>query len=141
MPKQKSLLSQAESVIESWRKTETWLGENATLNQVKLMLKTGQIDNENFDLRDLADWWFQETKLIQQKTNSAKKRKKSRKNLVKDKALINQLKKNPIPFPEFIEKLNSIKRAEPIDARMISVIFAWPKEMKAPPRVQKFQGL
>ena len=140
-PKQKSLLSQAESVIESWRKTETWLGENATLNQVKLMLKTGQIDNENFDLRDLADWWFQETKLIQQKTNSAKKRKKSRKNLVKDKALINQLKKNPIPFPEFIEKLNSIKRAEPIDARMISVIFAWPKEMKAPPRVQKFQGL
>ena len=53
-------------MIESWRKTETWLGENATLNQVNLMLKTGQIDNENFDLRDLADWWFQETKLIQQ---------------------------------------------------------------------------
>ena len=76
--------------------------------------------------------------ILQQKINSKKKRKKSRKKLVDDLDLNKTLRENPIPFEEFTQNIGSIPTSEPLDSRMVSVIFAWPSELKAPQRVQKF---
>ena len=76
--------------------------------------------------------------VIQQKINSNKSRKKSRKNLLTDKNLIKDLKQNEIDFTEFVEKLSNVKTSQPLDARMISVIFAWPQGLTAPNRVQQY---
>ena len=137
-PKQRGLLKQAQTVVEAWRKKPIWNEENKWINDFKRMLITGEFNGINYDLRDVSDWWFQETKVIQQKINSNKSRRKSRKKLVNDKDLLNDLKVNEIMFPDFVEKLSNVKTSQPLDARMISVIFAWPQGLSAPSRVQQF---
>jgi hypothetical protein len=137
-PKQKSLLKQLEITVESWRKSSSWSSQNSWINAFKLAVKTGEFEGQHYDLRDIADWWFQETKVLQQKINSQKKRKKSRKKLVHDLDLNKTLRENPITFEEFTLNIGSIPTSEPLDSRMVSVIFAWPSGLKAPQRVQKF---
>lgn len=137
-PKQNNLLKQLAQTIESWRKTESWKEENKWINDFKYSLRTGELNGQSYDLRDIADWWFQETKVIQQKINSQKKRRKSRKRLVDDKELNKELMSNPIPFNAFVEEIRRIPNSEPLDSRMVSVIFAWPQEMKPPIKVQRY---
>ena len=137
-PKQKSLLKQLEKTVESWRKTETWSANSPWINAFKFAVNVGEFEGRFYDLRDIADWWFQETKIVQQKINSQKKRKKSRMKLVDDRDMNKTLRENPILFDEFTSKINDIPTSEPLDSRMVSVIFAWPSGMKAPVRVQKF---
>jgi len=139
-PKQRALLGQARDVIESWRKKPSWEGSNQWINNFKLMLSSGEFGREHYDLRDVSEWWFQETKVIQQKINSAKKRKKTRQQLLTDKQLLLDLKNNEIEFEEFMNKFDHVKTSQPLDARMISVIFAWPKELNAPTRIQAFNS-
>lgn len=138
-PKQNGLLKLLEQSVESWRNDETWSGHGTWINEFKRSLQTGNLHGSHYDLRDIADWWFQETKVIHQKINSQKKRRKSRKNLVSDKDLKKALRENSIPFEDFVEKISRIPKSEPLDARMVSVIFAWPQGTKAPQRVQQFR--
>ena len=102
------------------------------------MFTSGELNGVSYDLRDVSDWWFQETKVIQQKINSAKSRKKSRQKLMTDKQLIKNLKNNEISFEEFQSKFDLVKTSQPLDSRMMSVIFAWPKGENAPNRVQAY---
>ena len=138
-PKQDGLLKQLDQSIESWRKDVSWSDHGRWINEFKHGLQTGDLHGCHYDLRDIADWWFQETKVIQQKINSQKKRRKSRKNLASDKDLKRALRENPIPFEDLVEMISHIPKSEPLDARMVSVIFAWPQGTKAPKRVQQFR--
>ena len=133
-----ALLNQAKDVVESWRKKPTWDGQNKWINDFKLMLTRGFFNGIDYDLRDVSDWWFQETKVLQQKINSTKSRRKSRQKLMTDKQLIRNLKNNEIPFEDFLTKFDQVKTSQPLDSRMISVIFAWPQGLNAPSRVQAF---
>ena len=137
-PKQRALLNQAKDAVESWRKKPTWDGQNKWINDFKLMLTRGFFNGIDYDLRDVSDWWFQETKVLQQKINSTKSRRKSRQKLMTDKQLIRNLKNNEIPFEDFLTKFDQVKTSQPLDSRMISVIFAWPQGLNAPSRVQAF---
>ena len=39
---------------------------------------------------------------------------------------------------DFLTKFDQVKTSQPLDSRMISVIFAWPQGLNAPSRVQAF---
>ena len=137
-PKQRGLLRQAAEIVESWRKKDSWSEQNQWVNDFKGMLSSGEFRGTAYDLRDVADWWFQETKVIQQKVNSSKSRKKSRQKLLNDRDLKSNLKQNEIIFEDFLNKFGQVNLSQPIDSRMISVIFAWPKGLEAPKRVQAY---
>lgn len=137
-PKQRGLLRQAAEIVESWRKKDSWSEQNQWVNDFKGMLSSGEFRGTAYDLRDVADWWFQETKVIQQKVNSSKSRKKSRQKLLNDRDLKSNLKQNEIIFEDFLNKFGQVNLSQQIDSRMISVIFAWPKGLEAPKRVQAY---
>ena len=60
-PKQNGLLKLLEQSVESWRTDETWSGHGTWINEFKRSLQTGNLHGSHYDLRDIADWWFQET--------------------------------------------------------------------------------